>query len=113
MAIEDPLVAEAMQYIRYHTREQIQVSDVADAVYISRSVLDRRFRKAFGRSVQKEIRRLRVEQIAKLLIETDMSITQISMAMHFTGIEHIGRYFRKEMGMNPLQYRKQHKGVTL
>jgi LacI family transcriptional regulator len=113
MAIEDTLVAKAVQYIRSHTREQIQVIDVADAVSISRSVLDRRFRKAFGSSIQKEIRRLRVEQIAKLLIETDMSITQISMAMHFTGIEHIGRYFRKEMGMNPLQYRKQHKGVTL
>lgn len=113
MGIEDALVAEAMQYIRSHTREQIQVIDVADAVSISRSVLGRRFHRAFGRSVQKEIRRLRVEQIAKLLIETDMSITQISMAMHFTGIEHIGRYFKKEMGMSPLQYRKQHKGVTV
>ncbi|MHC5183205.1 MAG: DNA-binding transcriptional regulator [Planctomycetota bacterium] len=113
MAIEDSLVAEAIQYIRSHCRDLVQVSDVADAVSISRSVLDRRFRKAFGSSVQKEIRRLRVEQIAKLLIETDMSITQISMAMHFTGIEHIGRYFKKEMGLSPLQYRKQHKGVTV
>lgn len=113
MAIEDSLVAEAMHYIRSHSRDLIQVGDVAEAVSISRSVLDRRFRKAVGKSVQKEIRRLRAGRIAKLLIETDMSITQISMAMNFAGIEHVGRYFKEEMGLSPLQYRKLHKGVTV
>ena len=113
MAVDDPLVAQALDYMRNRARDLIQVQDVADAVCISRSVLDKRFRKVFGRSVQKEIRRLRIEQIVKMLIETDMSITHIAHAMHFTGIEHIGRYFRKEMGTSPLRYRKLHKGVTI
>lgn len=113
MAIKDLLVIQAIQYIRSHPRELIQVRDVAEAVSISRSVLDKRFRKALGSSVLKEIRRLRAEQIAKMLIETDMTITRIAISMNFTGIEHIGRYFKREMGVSPLQYRKDHKDVTI
>ncbi|MGV7224982.1 MAG: DNA-binding transcriptional regulator [Nitrospinales bacterium] len=113
MAVDDKVVANALQYMRSHSRELIQVCDVAEAVSVSRSVLDRRFRKAFGKSVQKEICRLRIERIVRMLIETDMSITQIAIAMNFSGIEHIGRYFKNEMGMSPLRYRKAHKGVTI
>ena len=112
VATKDTLVGRAIEYIRNHCREVTQVGDVADAVFLSRSALDRRFHKALGKSVQKEIRRIRVEQIARMLIETDLTVTQIAMDMNFTGIEHIGRYFKKEMGAPPLEYRKKNKMVV-
>mgnify|MGYP000070601683 CR=1 FL=1 len=111
MAIEDQLVVQAIRYMRTNYRELIRVSDVADAVAISRSTLDRRFHKAMGRSVQKEMRRIRVAQIAKMLIETDLTITQIARAMNFTGIEHLGRYFKREKGLSPVEYRKRYRLV--
>ncbi len=107
MAIKDKLVVQAVRYIRSHFRELTQVSDVAEAVAISRSALDRRFCTALGRTVQKEIRRVRVDHIAQMLIGTNLTITQIAEAMKFTGIEHVGRYFKKEMGMSPVAYRKK------
>jgi LacI family transcriptional regulator len=107
MAIEDDAVAQAVHFIRYNCTKPVQVTDVADAVFLSRSSLERRFRKATGRSVLQEIRRVRVEQIVQLLLETNMSITAIAQRMNFTGIEHIGRYFRQEKGMSPLAYRKR------
>jgi LacI family transcriptional regulator len=111
VATKDTLVGRAIEYIRNHCREEIQVGDVADAVFLSRSALDRRFHKALGKSVQKEIRCIRVEQIARMLIETDLTVTQIALDMNFTCIEHIGRYFKNEMGVPPLEYRKKNKIV--
>jgi len=113
LVVEDSIVSRAMEYIRSNSMELIQVDDVARAVCISRSTLDKRFSRAFGIGVQKEIRRQRARQIAKMLLETDMSITQIALEMNMTGVENIGRYFKQEMGLSPLQYRKAYRCVTV
>jgi AraC-like DNA-binding protein len=44
-----------------------------------------------------------------MLMETDMSISQIAEAMDFPGIDHFARYFKQEAGISPMAYRKQHK----
>ena len=84
---------------------------MADAVFLSRSSLERRFRKKLGKSVLDEIRRVRVGQIVQMLIETEMSITKIALNMNFSDIDHVSRYFRREMGISPLAYRKKHKEI--
>ena len=108
LAIEDAHVAKSLRFIRLHGREAIQVTDVVTASGLSRRVLEKRFRKLLGRSVLIEIRRVRVAQICRLLAETNLSVSQIADSLGYTSIEHIARYFRSEMKMSPLAYRKQH-----
>lgn len=108
LAIDDMHVAKALQFIRLHGREAIQVTDAVAASGISRRVLEKRFRKLLGRSVLSEIRRVRVAQICRLLVETHLSVSQIADSLGYTSIEHIARYFRSEMKMSPLAYRRQH-----
>jgi len=48
-----------------------------------------------------------VELLVKLLSETQMSISEIAQALDFDDVTHLSRYFRKEKGLSPLQYRKQ------
>jgi LacI family transcriptional regulator len=108
LAVEDHEVAEAMRFIRQHSKRIIQVSDVVDAVGLSRRVLQQRFRRTLGRSVYDEIKRCRVEQIALMLSGTDLSIAQVASAFGYAGIEKLSRYFQREKGMGPLAYRKQY-----
>jgi LacI family transcriptional regulator len=107
LAIEDREVAEAVRFIRRHSRQSIQVSDVVQEVPLSRRVLEQRFRKVLGRSILDEIKRVRIEQICRLLVETNMSVSNIASALGYSGVDHIARYFREEMKMSPLAYRKQ------
>jgi len=107
-AIEDAEVANAARFIHEHSKEPIHVDQVVNAVALSRRVLEYRFRKTMGRSVLSEIRRVRVEQVARLLTETNLSVVQIAETLRFAGIEHIARYFSKEKGMTLLQYRKRY-----
>lgn len=108
LAIEDKAAAAAIHFIRQNAREPIQVGDVVAAVGLSRRALEQRFRKAVGRSILSEIRRLRAEQVAQLLLETDMSVSQIAASLGFSSEKHIARPFRQEKGMSPLVYRKKY-----
>ena len=111
LAIEDSDVAQAVRVIRQHSKEMLQVGDVARMVGISRRGLERRFRMALKRSVFNEIKRVRAEQVARMLVETNQSIGQIALALNYPGIEHISRFFRKEKGMSPLAYRKKYSST--
>jgi len=96
-----------VRFIRQHSKELIQVSDVVDAVALSRRSLYQRFHRVLGRSPNEEIRRVRIEQIARMLVETDLSVSQIASAFGFSGVAHVARYFRREKSMSPLKYRKK------
>lgn len=106
LAVDDAVVREGLRFIRQHAKHPIQVQDVVEAVTVSRSFLNQRFRKALGRSVHKEIRRVRSERIAQMLAETTRTISEIAQSLDFAGPDHIARYFHQEKGMSPRMYRK-------
>ncbi|HOK78908.1 MAG TPA: DNA-binding transcriptional regulator [Verrucomicrobiota bacterium] len=107
LAVADQHVAAALQFIRDHAREMIGVPDVAKSAGISRRSLEKRFQETLRRSVLSEIRRIRVNQICRMLVETNRPISEIAIALGYTGPEHIARYFRREMGTTPLAYRRK------
>ncbi|MHC4518765.1 MAG: AraC family transcriptional regulator, partial [Planctomycetota bacterium] len=77
LAMEDRMVARALQFIRSHTSEPIQVTDVVEAVPISRRLLQKRFQVVLGCTILDEIRHARVEQVARMLSETNLPIAKI------------------------------------
>jgi LacI family transcriptional regulator len=107
LAIEDPDVADALRFIRGHARQLIQVTDVMNEVTCCQRLLHQKFKQALGRSVHQEIKRVRVETIEKMLRETDLSITQIAAKLGYSNSNHLSRYFRHSMHVNPLSYRKR------
>ena len=108
LAIDDPDVVAAIRFIHRHTKNVIQVNQIVDVVSLSRRVLEKRFRSIVGHSIHDEIRRVRVEQIIRMMAETEMSVSEIAKNLGFPEVEHISRYFRKEKGMSPLAYRKKY-----
>ena len=107
LAIVDHEVAEAVRFIHRHSNEAIQVSDVVESVTVSRRILERRFREVLNKSVHDEIRRARVERACRLLLETNLNVSQIVLHLGYPSDKHISRQFRKEKGMTPSQYRKK------
>ena len=108
LAIEDEEVSSAIRFIRERARDDIQVGDVVDATMLSKRALQQRFKNALGRSINDEIRRVRMDMVGKMLVETNLTVSQISHKLGFVDFEHIGRYFKKQKGMNPTDYRKKH-----
>ncbi len=107
-AVNDSDVAEALNFIKNHVNEPIGVPEVVESTSLSRRGLECRFKKVLGHSINKVITNFRVEQISKMLVETNFSISQIAHNLKFTGAEHISRYFCKVKKMSPSEFRKKY-----
>ncbi len=105
-ALEDRYVSMALNYIRKNATHSFSVDDVVSIIPLSRRELERRFKKSLNRTIKEEIRRVKTNLIAQMLVETNYSILDIALSLGFTGVEHISRYFRPEKGMSLRQYRK-------
>ncbi len=106
VAAEDPLVAEAVLFIRQHACEAIDVRGVCRHVCRSRGALEPRFKQALGRTVHQEIQRVRLARVRELLAATDLPIKQIARAAGFRYPEYLMRVFRQTMGQTLKQYRE-------
>jgi LacI family transcriptional regulator len=108
LAVEDPGLAAALRFIRENARTPISVPEVARAAGLSRRVLEKRFQRSLRRSTLAEIRRVRTAELCHLLTGTHEPISQIAFTLGFAGPEHLARYFRRELRMTPLAYRRRH-----
>jgi LacI family transcriptional regulator len=106
ISIEDRRIARAMNFIRGHAKLPISVNQVVRETGVSRRALERRFRREMGGSILSEIRRARIDQIAQMLLETDLSVGQIATSLGFEDVQHFARYFRSVKKMSPLGFRK-------
>lgn len=110
-AIDDPLVAKALRWIRQHSHQRLNVPMVAAAVGGGRKRLERRFRRALDRTVQEEIRRARVETAKALLQTTRASLPDIAKQSGFSNAALLSVAFKREVGMPPGSYRRRVNGV--
>jgi LacI family transcriptional regulator len=109
LAVNDAEVAAGIRFIRENAKNKILVRDVVAITGVSRRTLEQRFRKTIHRSIYDEIRKVRVEWISKLLLETNLPISKITSLFNFTDVEHISRYFKKEKGIGLREFRKVHQ----
>jgi LacI family transcriptional regulator len=109
LAIEDPEIVQAMQFIRANAFTGINVCDVLREIPVSRRVLESRFQKLTGRTPHEEILRLRIERACQLLIETDLPLTSIATAAGFRHAEYLSVAFKRSVGQTPGAFRRQHR----
>lgn len=107
LAVEDPLVAEAIRWIRSNTGRRLTVPMVASAVGGGRQRLERRFRALLDRSVLEEIRRARVEAAKHLLATAPSDLREVARQSGFTTAGVLNGAFLREVGTTPGAYRRR------
>lgn len=106
----DPEVARAISFIRERVNTLIEVDDVVAQVGLSRRRLYDRFRESTGKSIFAYIRDRRLENFARLLLETNLTVSEIAYAMGYDSDTNVARLFKKHFGMTPVAYRRRHAG---
>jgi LacI family transcriptional regulator len=107
LALSDPEVGSVLRFIRDHIDQPFSVEDAIRQVPLSRRALERRFRRSAGCSILDEVHRIKIERMRELLITTNQTIEEISVACGFVQLSHMAKLFRKKTGLPPGTFRKQ------
>lgn len=107
---QDKLVSQAMHHISENSRQTLSADQVAAEFGVSRRTLDRRFAEALGRTVAQEIVRLRIQQIERLVTESELPMSKIANLYGFGSGSHFTQYFRQHTGLTPTLFRKHYQG---
>ncbi|MBO5416961.1 MAG: helix-turn-helix transcriptional regulator [Clostridia bacterium] len=84
----------------------LNIEDLCQKNYISVSTLQRAFREYTGTSPKQYLITLRINQALSLLINTNLSIREISTTCGFADDKYFSRAFKKRYGYSPTQLRK-------
>lgn len=109
LAVADPEVRDALQFIADHACRGIRVPDVLEHVLLSRSSLDRRMKAVIGRTPADEITRVRIAHAKRLLRETEMTLAEVASASGYEYLSHFSHAFRQATGVPPMQFRRQER----
>ncbi len=109
LAIDHVDVAKSLRYIREHACTGLTVDDLLKQCNLTRSVMERLYRKYLGHSPQQEIRLVQIKRVKELLLETEMSLHQIAAVTGFEHSEYLSVMFKRIAGMTPGDYRRSIK----
>lgn len=103
---EDTVAAKLDAYISEHFTDPVTAETICGILGIGRSKLFKLARQLYGCGIQQQIRKLRMEKAAALLLDrADLSITQIATDCGYADYNYFIAAFSKYYGEPPNQYR--------
>ncbi|MBR2343972.1 MAG: PocR ligand-binding domain-containing protein [Clostridia bacterium] len=94
------------KYIEEHIKEKLSIEALCAEFFLSKNALYRLFCDEFGTTVGKYILARRAQLARELLRDSTMPITAIAAECGFTDYNYFIRAFKAQVGVTPLQYRK-------
>jgi AraC family transcriptional regulator len=101
------LMAQAIDFIENHLRDDLTVGDIARAVSLSVYYFCRCFNQAVHHTPYDYVMRRRIAEAARDLLQTDRRIIEIAFDYQFNNPETFARAFKRVFAMQPNQWRKQ------
>ena len=90
-----------LDYLRENYNREISVNDAAKMVSLSPNHFCKVFKKVTGKTLIEYLHLLRINEAERLLIETDLPVTEIAEKIGFGSITYFGRVFKKIKNMPP------------
>lgn len=103
---ESKRLCSVFDWITTNFEKEIKLSEAAEIAQMNENAFSRFFslrtRKTFSGFVQE----LRLQKAAKLLVENDMTITEVCYECGYNNVSNFNRQFLNHYQMNPMKYRK-------
>jgi AraC family transcriptional regulator len=98
-------LARVRELLHARRAEPFDLQSIADAGGVHPVHLIRSFRRYLGVTPADYVRRLRVEQACRMLVQSRMPLIEIALEVGFADQSHFTRTFRRVMGVTPAVYR--------
>lgn len=100
-------VQNMLTFIHSNYNEKLTLNDIAAVATVSTRECIRCFRNTIDQTPMEYLMEYRLNMARRLLDETKMSITDISLQCGFSSNAYFGKIFREKCGVTPLQYRNR------
>jgi AraC-like DNA-binding protein len=102
----------ARDLLRDWENEPTSVSAVARASGLTRFHFIRLFKAIFGETPNQYRSRAQIEKAKRLLILTDMSITDVCMEVGFSSLGSFSVLFSRRVGMPPSEFQRRYRSLS-
>lgn len=92
-------------FIQANYHRQIFLSELADLAQLSEYHFCRMFKASLAQTPQAYLLGVRIEQVKLRIRDNKSNLTDIALQCGFSSQSHMGRYFKKLVGVSPKQYR--------
>ena len=86
--------------------QDIDLQELAGKYRVSARYLRRLFEQQLGCSAIEYLTALRLEKAKRLLAESDLSVSRISLEVGYNSVQYFGKLFKKKTGISPGTFRK-------
>lgn len=105
---ESPVIVSIRDFIHKNiSRENLSVKEIGEYVHLTSTYVCTIFRNETGTTLNQYITKVRMEQAKKLLLETTLSIADISARVGYSDGNYFGKSFKKYSGKTPSEYREK------
>lgn len=98
---------EIVSYIDDNFLEKITIDELAFLFRTNRSTLCKEFKKTTGKTLVGYINEKKLALAKTQISDTDKTFTEIAEEMNFESIHYFTRFFKKQTGITPKEYRAQ------
>jgi AraC-like DNA-binding protein/ligand-binding sensor protein len=102
----------AENFILENYTRKISLKEIADVAGLSPPYFSTIFKEEMGENLSKYLNRLRVEKASRLLLETDLSLSEIAACCCFEDQSWFSKIFKAYTGISPGKYRNQGGGTV-
>ncbi len=100
-------------FVKENIKTQITLQEAADQVSMGRESFCRFFKKTFNKSFFEFVNEYKINLASKMLIDTDLSVSEIGYSIGYNNLSFFYRQFNKFMNMSPSKYRKQYQRIPI
>ena len=104
----DETIAQMHTYLLANLDKRISIDALSRKFLMNPTTLKSKFKAAYGHSIATHIKHHRMEKAAKLLLETDMPVGEISASVGYASGSKFSAAFSESYGLLPLEYRKKY-----
>jgi len=95
-----------IDYIHKNYAGSISLRELADMSYMSPNYFCGKFREEVGKTPIRFLNEYRIQQAARLLLETELQVSEVAVRVGFENISYFIRKFRECKGVTPAKYRQ-------
>lgn len=105
---EELFMRQIMDFVEANmSNPDINIGDMAEAVHISRSGLNRKMKSALGMTPLDLLREARIKRACQLLESGELNVSEVAYHCGFADPKYFSRCFKQTMGVSPTEYKRK------